>query len=1120
MGQEDDPPALPEVVVPTEPPAGLRRRRRRTAALALSGLLLAGLGAGWLARERLADRVIADQLAGLDLPATYEIESIGPSRQVLRNVVIGDPKRPDMTIERVEAVLTAGWNGPGIGRVVLVRPRLYGSLRGGRLSFGTLDPLLFGESKQPFRLPDLDLEIVGGGGLLEGDFGRLGMTLAGKGPLRDGFSGTVSALARDAAAGGCRAGRASLYGTIKVTGEKPRFAGPLRLSGLDCPEQGLRLADAEVQLAAIADQPLDGVEGEIGLRSGTLALGGSSLAGAAGSGRFAFRKGALTARYDLSGKGLAVAGAAAGRLRLEGSLRGLDGFARLESEGTAEGADLRLGSGLDTALAGAQAAGEGTLAAPLLGQLRTALRREGQGSRLAARYILRRAGETVSLVVPQGALRGGSGATLLALSRFQMTAAPGASPRLSGNFSTGGAGLPQIEGRLERRAGGDLVTRMTMAEYRAGDARLALPRLTVVQLAGGALGFSGEVRLAGALPGGRAENLSLPLEGNWSQAGGIALWRRCTTARFDSLVLASLTIDRHALTLCPRPGEAIVRSDARGTRIAAGAPALALSGRLGGTPVVIRSGPIGFAVPGVLVARDLDVRLGPPATDSHFRIANLDARIGDGRAGGSGITGRFAGSDIRLAAVPLDLLDASGNWRFADGRLVLTGGTFRLEDRQADDRFQPLLARDAELTLADNLITAEARLREPRSDREVVRTAIRHDLASGRGAADLAVDGIAFDDRLQPDTLTHLALGIIANAKGSVRGSGRIDWNPRDITSTGRFTTDSLDFAAVFGPVQGASGTIVFTDLLGLVTAPDQQLRIASVNPGIEATDGVLAYELQPGMVLAVKGASWPFLDGRLSLQPVRMRLGVAETRRYVLEIDGINAARFVERMELANLSATGTFDGALPLVFDENGGRIEGGMLFSRAPGGNVAYVGALTYKDLTPMANFAFDTLRSLDYREMTIGMDGSLQGEIVTRVKFYGVRQGTGAKRNFLVDRIGKLPIRFDVNVRAPFMQIASSFKSFYDPAYVRDPRELGLLDGNGRPVATPPAAPPLPPGALPPGALPPGALPPGVLPATPQPAKPQPANPQPGLPPAAQPQVVRPQDIQPPESGTLP
>ena len=1049
---DDDPPASPEEgeTLTGRPPR--RRRRRRKVLLALAALFVLALLVAWFSRERIADNVISGRLEAMGLPATYEIESIGAGRQVLRHVVIGDPARPDLTIDRVEARIVAGWTGPGIGRITLTKPRLFGSYRRGRISFGSLDKILFTGSKEPFRLPDMDIAVIDGRGLIDSDLGRVGLKLDGRGRLRGGFSGIVAAIAPQIAIEGCQAVRASLFGTIGVSAEKPRFSGPLRIAQLSCPGSALHLAGVGAQVAATFDPALDGADGQIGLKAGAAALGANRLAGADGTLRFTYRKRALTARYDLTGRGIATGQVAARSLRIEGLVRGDDHLARLETEGAIEGGDLRVGGDLDAALAGLQKAGAGSLAAPLTGQFREALLREGRGSRLSGRFILRKAGDAYNLVVPQGALIGGaSGETLLSLSRFQLTAEGDAPPRLAGNFATGGAGLPRIEGRMERSPGGGLVMRMTMADYRAGDARLALPRLTLVQLRGGALGFEGEARLSGALPGGRAENLLVPLQGNWSSASGLAMWRRCTTLRFDRLAFANLTLDRRTLSLCPPKGGAIVRYDARGARIAAGAPSLDLSGRLGQTPIRIRSGAIGFAVPGTLAARSLDIALGPPATASRFRIANLEARIG------RDIAGRFAGSDISLSAVPLDLLDASGAWRYADGRLTLTNGAFRLEDRQVDDRFQPLTARDATLLLADNRIVADALLREPSSDREVVKAAILHDLASGRGSADLAVDGILFDEKVQPQTLTLLALGVIANAKGTVRGSGRIDWNPQAVTSTGRFTTDSLDFAAAFGPVGGASGTIVFTDLLGLVTAPDQQLRIASINPGIEVNDGVLTYELDPGLALAVKGATWPFLDGKLTLQPVTMRLGIAEVRRYVLTIEGLNAARFVERLELANLSATGTFDGELPLVFDQDGGRISGGMLRSRPPGGNVSYVGALTYKDLSPMANFAFETLKSLDYREMNVGMDGALEGEIVTRVKFFGVRQGTGAKRNILTDRIGKLPIQFDVNLRAPFLQIASSFKSLYDPAYVRDPRALGLIDEAGKPVERP-AAPP--------------------------------------------------------------
>jgi hypothetical protein len=1039
MGQPDD-----------ELPTRTRRRRWPLVLAVSAGLIVLAILAAWLTRERIAGSVIAGQLDAYELPAQYRIESIGPGRQVLTDVVIGDPARPDLTIERVETEIVPRFGVPAIGEVMLVRPRLYGRLVGGRVSFGSLDKLLYeGDGKQPFRLPDIDLAVVDGRGLVESEYGPVGVRLEGSGHLRGGFVGTLAAIAPRIEVEGCEAERATLFGSLRIERERPRFAGPLRLTRLECPQSRLRLAGIGLHLDTTLDAALDGVDGKAGLKTDALALAENRLLGAGGNVRFVWRKQALTAHYTLAGRGLDTAQAAAGEVTAAGVVRGSP--RRIEVEGELGGQGVRLGRALDRALASAEDSSRDTLAAPLLGQMRGALQREGRGSNLAASFVLRRAGDATHLVVPQASLRGGGGATLLSVTRFQLTSSDGGPPRLSGNFATGGPGLPQLSGRLERGEGGRLLTRMSMPEYRAGDASIAVPRLTVVQLANGALGFAGEARLSGPLPGGRAENLQIPIEGNWSRARGLSAWRECTALRFDRLELANLAIERRGLTLCPPKGGAIFAATPDGTRIAAGAPALDLAGRLGATPIRIRSGPMAFAWPGTLTARALDVELGPSATASRFRIANLGARIG------SDIAGRFAESEVRLAAVPLDVLDASGDWRFADGALTLSGARFRLEDRQLDDRFQPLVAQDGALRLADNAVTASAMLREPQSGRAVVGASIRHDLATGIGHADLAVDGLTFDDRLQPDTITRLALGVIANARGSVDGRGRIDWTPDAVTSTGRFTTASLDFAAAFGPVQGAAGTIVFTDLLGMVSAPDQEVRIASINPGIEVNDGRLTYELRPDYVLAVDGATWPFLGGTLTLLPVTMRLGVAEERRYTLMIAGLDAGRFVDRMDLGNITATGTFDGTLPLIFDENGGRIEGGQLRSRAPGGNVSYVGALTYEDLSTMANFAFDALKSLDYRQMAIAMEGTLAGEIITRVEFAGISQGAEAKRNFLTDRIARLPILFKVNVRAPFFQLASSFRSLSDPAYVRDPRTLGLIDDQGQPVAPGPISP---------------------------------------------------------------
>ncbi len=1027
---------------PAEPDRPSRARRRVAAASALGvlGLFAASLGAAWLMRAHIADNLIADQLKKMGLPARYKIVKISPSEEIIRNVVVGDPRRPDLTIDEVRVATRLAWGIPGIGRITLVRPRLYGSLHGGKLSLGALDKVLeSGGGDKEHPLPDYDVALVDGRALIESDYGRIAAKIDGAGGLRGGFDGALAVLSPKLTYQDCTAGRATLYGKLRVQGEKPMFAGPLRMDGLDCPSQALRAGKSAVQLDLTVDRTLDGVEGRLGLQGGAARMAENRVEGLTASGRFTFRKRALTATYKLAARGIATPQAAAASLGFDGQVRTDPGFVNIDIDGDATGSGIVPGAMADRALTDLAKSGEGTLVAPLANGIRFALAREARGSKLDANVILRRDAGRWSLVVPRGNWRGTSGASLLALSRVQAVFGKGR-PVITGNFASGGQGLPQVSGRMETAANGRLALSVTMPEYRAGDSWLALPHLSLTQSADGAMTFAGEARLSGALPGGRAEGLVLPIDGRWAADGAILLWPHCTTIAFDRLALANVTIDKRQLSVCPATGRAIVANDARGLSITAGLPALDVTGRMGGTRIRVSSGPLGYAQfrgkSGALTAKSVAVELGAADAPSRFRIAHLDATIG------KEIGGAFDEGDVMLAAVPLDLHQTAGRWRYAGGVLGIEGAHFTLVDRQQVPRFQPMIARDATLRLQNGVITAQAAMREPTSDRVVVRTDIVHDLNATKGHADLAVDGILFDNKVQAETLSPMLLGIVSNLEGTVRGSGRIDWNADKVTSHGRFSTDALAFAAPFGPVKGLSGDIVFTDLLGFVTAPDQKLKLASMNPGIEVTDGVLSFQMEPGYLLRVNGAQWPFMDGTLTLEPATMTIGASETRRYKLTVKGLNAATFVQHLEVGNINATGVFDGELPLVFDENGGRIDNGYLRSRPPGGNVSYIGALTYKDLSAMGNFAFGALKSVDYRQMEIGLDGSLSGDILTRISFDGLSQGEGASQNFITKQVAKLPIHFIVNVKAPFMSLFGNMRSLYDATYIKDPRLLSV------------------------------------------------------------------------------
>ena len=1033
--------------IPDQPrPLGTKGRKRRLARrilLLITLLLLAALLLAWWQRYRIADNILADELARRGIEGRYRIERIGPTRQILSDIEIGDRAAPDLTIDRLEIRIRHRFGLPAISSVRVVRPRLVGSYRNGELSFGALDPLIFTEdSGEPFQLPDFALAIDDGRARIASDYGNVALRVSGGGHLRDGFDARLAAAAPELVFGGCTLEGANLGGTVTIAAERPGFEGPLRFDALECAEQGVALAGGSLPLDLRADRDLAGVEGSANVRLAASELPGATLAALAGQTRFTYRDEALTARYDLQARGVRGAPASASLLEAEGLLRTRRGLSRVELDGSLAGRGILPGARIEQSLANAAALGSGTLVQPLLARIAGRLGAESRASTLTADFTLRSEDGRNSLIVPEAIWRGRSGQALVNLSGGQLALDRESAPQFAGNLVTGGAGLPQLSGRIERGDAGATRIELSMAPYEADDARLAVPALSITQDSGGALTFDGELLATGAIPGGRARDLLVPLSGRWSTGSGIALWDDCTRLQFASLEISTLVLDDQALTLCPPRGRSIVSQGPRGLSIAAGTDSLDLRGRLGSTPVAIVSGPVGLAFPGVITASDVAVALGPAETATRFVISDLDASFGEA------IGGTFAEADVFLASVPLDILNASGQWSYAGGVLALSEGALTIEDRGEPNRFRPMIARDATLSLENNLITANATLREAESDTLVSNVDIAHDLSTGTGYADLAIPGIDFGSGFQPTDLTRLALGVVANVEGRVTGEGRIDWSPESLTSTGRFSSDDLDLAAAFGPVEGASGTIEFTDLLGLTTAPRQRIAVRGVNPGIEIYDGEVAFQVREGAFIDVQSARWPFLGGTLAMRPLTIGIGVAEERGYILDIEGLEAAQFIERMQLNNLSATGTFDGTIPVIFDVDGnGRIEGGSLLSRPPGGNLAYVGQLTYEDLSTMANFAFDTLRSLDYRQMQIRMDGPLTGELVTRVAFDGVRQGEGASQNILTRQLAKLPLRLVINIRAPFYRLISSVRSLYDPSAVRDPRSLGLLTSEG-------------------------------------------------------------------------
>ncbi|MHA6721406.1 YdbH domain-containing protein [Sphingomonas sp. RS2018] len=1026
---------------------GRRRMRKRWRALiALLIVFVIAVVGLWTQRKPIASDFVKRELARRGVPARYEVASIGLSRQRLTNVVIGDPADPDLVADWVEVDTHVGLSGASVTGLAAGRVRMRARLKDGTLSFGAIDRLLPPPSGKPFGLPNLDARLEDVRLRVEAPQGVVGVKLSGSGRLDDGFAGRMAAVSRRLDVGGCRIDGAAAATRVRVSAGRPTIEGPVRAALVACGETKVAgvAADAVVTLGAA----LERWTGRARVAAASTAATGASVGQAMGQVTFAGTAAATTGDVRLTvatprfARGSAESAGVEGRYKV--------GTAGAEFAGRARIAHGRVDAETLARLR-ADGVGAATPVAPLVQALSKAVVAaaadlSGEG---ALEAVLRGGGSAVR--VRDLDLASGSGA------RLRIDGAPlrFGSVEVGGRIALNGGGLPAAEIVLAQAAGG-LNGRATIAPYAAGGARLALTPVTFTAAGGAVTRVATTATLSGPLGDGRVEALRVPIDARW-RGGRLAINTACTPVAWQRLAVSGLVLDPARLALCPT-GAALVTID--GGRMGGGARIAAprLAGTLGGSPLTLASTGATLDVGGRgLTLGDVAARIGSPG-----RVTRIDAARINGRMAAGGVAGEFSGAGGQIGAVPLILSDAGGGWRLTGGVLDLTG-TLGVSDAATEPRFNPLKGNDVRLRLAGGEISAGGVLAAPKDGSKVADVTVVHRLSSGAGRARLSVPGIVFDEKgLQPRDLTPIADGVVAEVNGRVDGVGDIAWHRDGVTSTGNFGTDDTDLAAAFGPVTGIKGRIIFTDLLGLVSAPDQVVTVATINPGIAVENGTIRYRLMGGARVAIAGGRWPFAGGTLSLEPTLLDFDATQQRRMTFTVERADAAAFLQQFDFGNLNATGIFDGTLPMVFDQNGGRIENGRLKSRA-GGSIAYLGAITEKDLGVWGNMAFQALRALDYRELDLTLNGSLAGEMVTAIRFAGVSQGAGTKSNFLIRRLAKLPFVFNITIRAPFRQLMDSVRSYYDPARLIQRNLPALMEERRRREQ---GLPPTPPSTLPP------------------------------------------------------
>ena len=1033
--------------------AEMRRRRwpRRigVAAAVLLVLLLIAFAIVWTLRVNIATDFIDRELARRGVQATYRVKRIGFGTQIFENLVIGDQRDPDLTAREVRIQVLVGFTGPHVGLITARGVRMKGRVVGGRLTLGQIDRLLPPPSGEPFRLPDQRVDLEDVALALATPAGPVTLTLAGRGNLSDGFSGQLGLRSPGLRLGSCALSGPVARLAIRVADRRPDVSGPAAIRRVSC---GAALAAERplFMLRASLAEGLDGWRGTTAIRAARVTAGSNRLDRL--QGRLSFAGDANAIRGDLQIEAAEAASQAvrAARTRFDGRYSVSPRRGDLALSGALAGEGVTAGERVLASLAGSLRGTRGTPVGPIGEALADALTRAGQGgaeARADVRLVYRDG---------HGALRIGpmrfdsrSGARLAFAGGEGLTYGwPNGAVRLDGEFTLSGGGFPDSRFAL-RQDGAAVRGSGRIAPMQTRGARLALGEIAFTATPDGRTSFRTTALIDGPFEGGRVAGLSLPISGRFGR-GRLLLGDGCVEASFRGLQFQTLRLGPSRLPLCPI-GRALLANG----RIGADLRAPRFAGRLGSSPVTLASSRL--RIDGAtFTASALSVRLGASTGVNKLDIASLSGRFGPRGPGGS--FDRLSGD---LANVPLLIGEGRGRWQLAGGALTLDGRV-TVADKQEPERFHPLAGEDFRLTLANNRVRAAGALSHPATGTRVALATIEHDLGTGAGHALLDVSELRFTPNgLQPDTLTPLTTGVVALVDGTLTGQGRIEWSGRGVRSTGSFATEDMDLAAPFGPVEGLATRIEFTDLLGLTSAPGQEARIPLIRAGIDIYDGAVRYQIRPNYQVAIETARWPLAGGTLTLEPTTLDFARESTKYLTFRVEGLDAARFIQKMEFSNISATGTYDGVIPMQFTDRGGRVVGGRLSARPEGGTLSYIGELTDEDLGAYGVLAFDALKSLRYSRLDITLDGDLAGEFLTRVNMDGIardpagtRDPGGGIRGMVVGRVlgqlARIPFHFNIRIEGPFRALVATGRSFSDPSELIRASLPGLLESQPPPA----------------------------------------------------------------------
>ena len=231
-------------------------------AVLLLVVLVLAIAAVWIQRRPIATHYLKGEFQRRGVTASYHLDRVGLRTQEVSNLVIGNPKRPDLIARYAHIETRLKWSGNfEVYRIVARGVRLRGRLVHGKVSWGEIDKLLPPPTNKPFALPEFVLDIADSTISLATPFGPLGFALQGNGKLSGGFVGHVAINSPGLVPGRCEAKGLKANFAVAVVARHPKVEGPLTLDRFACPVSHFDIAAPSFDAKASFNETFTSIDG-------------------------------------------------------------------------------------------------------------------------------------------------------------------------------------------------------------------------------------------------------------------------------------------------------------------------------------------------------------------------------------------------------------------------------------------------------------------------------------------------------------------------------------------------------------------------------------------------------------------------------------------------------------------------------------------------------------------------------------------------------------------------------------------------------------------------------------------------------------------------------------------